>query len=152
MGQNIAYTLLPLGKAPVTGVDEVQTVVVSATGGTFTLNGSTAIAWNATVAVLQAVLDVVFGIGNTVVSGTPSNYTVTFAGSLSGIPVALMTSDATNLTGGASTATVAEGTLGVKGSYRGVPAGVQLIDTANGNLWENTGNKAKPVWTALAVI
>lgn len=45
-------------------------------------------------------------------------------------------------------ATSANTTAGVLGTYRGAPAGQVLADTTNGNLYVNTGDENRPVWTA----
>jgi hypothetical protein len=39
-------------------------------------------------------------------------------------------------------------TAGVLGTYRGVRGGVYCADTTNGVLYQNTGDKNCPVWTA----
>lgn len=96
------------------GVSEVQTVTItgSPTGGTFTLTWSgqttTAIAWNATAATVQAALIALsnIGVGDVVVTGGPgpaTAYTVTFAGALSDQDVAQMTA-AHSFTGGTTPA------------------------------------------------
>ena len=114
-------------------VSAVQKVVVSATGGTFTLSlaGQTtgAIAFNASANVgpnsVQSALDAlssIGGVGGSVsVTGGPgdelgsSPYVVTFGGTLRGIPEAVwcpffctssLTADSTSLNGGAATITV----------------------------------------------
>ena len=101
--------------------DEVQRVIVRASGGTFTLSfdgASTgalpAGASAAEVAAALGSLSSVGGVGGTVeVTGGPgddagsSPYLVTFGGALGGRDVALMTTDGTLLTGSAPAADVA---------------------------------------------
>lgn len=101
------------------GTDDVQTVTVNATGGTFTLtfNAKTtaAIAFNAPIATVQADLAALstIGAGNVQVTGTPGAYTVTFVGALADAPQNVMTATSTGLTGGTHTATVVHTTTGV---------------------------------------
>lgn len=101
----------------------VQTITVSATGGTFRItftdaNGNTeqtgTIAYNASIYAVYAALRELPSIGRrgVVVTGTPSNYTITFAGHLAERAVTLLITDATALTGGGSTAAVASVTTG----------------------------------------
>lgn len=143
--------------APTSGVDEVKTLTISATGGTFTLtySGQTTgtIAYNATAAQVQAALEALstVGSGNVTVAGNAGGpYTITFTGTLSGLPQTL-TSTASGLTGGGGTATVTQATLGVRGDYRGSAAGQILLDTTNRIIYENTGTRAKPTWTEIGV-
>jgi hypothetical protein len=100
------------------GVSEVQTLTISATGGTFTASfgGQTtgALAWNVSAANLQAALQGLSSIGadNVVVTGADGGpYTITFSGALAGRDVAQITTTP-SLTGGAGTATVTTGTVG----------------------------------------
>lgn len=104
------------------GIDEVQTITIDATGGTFTATfgaqTTIATAWNATAAVLQANLEALstIGIGNVLVTKSGLVYTVVFRGTLGSQNVAAMTTTATGLTGGAGTAVVATATAGVAGT------------------------------------
>lgn len=109
----LAYTV-KLSAAASGGTDEVVTLTIDATGGTFTLTfgGQTtaAIAENATAATVQAALEALstIGAGNVQVVGSAGGpYTIIFRGSLGRQDVGAITTDATLLTGGASTATVA---------------------------------------------
>lgn len=75
------------------------------TGGTFTLkfgaNTTTAIAYNASMAAIQAALEALasIGSGNVLVAGSPGQYfTVTFRGALAAAPKANLIADFTNLT------------------------------------------------------
>lgn len=94
--------------------NEVQTVTVDATGGTFTLTFSgqttSAIAENASAATVLAALEALSNIapGDVTVTGSAGGpYTVTFKGVYANTNVPLMTANAGSLTGGASTVVVA---------------------------------------------
>lgn len=102
------------------GTQEVQTITVNATGGTFTVtwNAQTtsAIAYNATAGTVQTALEALSNIapGDVVVTGGPGGttaYTLTWAASLGN--VAAPTTNVGSLTGGAGTAAVATVTAGV---------------------------------------
>lgn len=91
-------------------VNEEQTVdTTGATGGTFTLSflgsATAPIAYNATAAAVQAALEALsrIGAGNITVTGgpLPGAVTVQFTGRYAGRDVAILTSDATALVGGA---------------------------------------------------
>lgn len=103
-------------------VNEIQTVVVDATGGTFTLTyaGQTtaAIAWNAAPNAVEAALELLSNIGenDVQVTGTASNYTIQFRLALAGTNVAQLTSNPASLTGGAGTVTHATTTQGAGGA------------------------------------
>lgn len=98
--------------------DEVQTVTIDATGGTFTLtySGQTtgAIAYNASTSTVVAALEALsnIGSGEVVVTGGPGSsgggtpYAVTFTGTLANTNLDAMTANAGSLTGGAATATI----------------------------------------------
>lgn len=96
------------------GTAEVQTVTITGapTGGTFTLGGSTPLAFNASAAAVQAALRT--AIGNTGITVTGANggpYTVTFPGTMGNVAQLSSTS---SLTGGAAPAVnVATTTPGV---------------------------------------
>lgn len=104
----------------VAGTDEVQTATVTGapTGGSFTLTfagqTTTALAHNATAAVVRAALEALstIGAGNVTVTLAGNVYTVTFVGALGRQDVAAMTATA-NLTGGTTpSVTVATATAG----------------------------------------
>lgn len=97
---------------------EGDTLAIDATGGTYTLTvavdggtpaTTTALAYNANAAAIQAALVALtnVGAGNATVTGASTPFTLAFVGALAGHVVAV-TADATSLTGGASTATVTE--------------------------------------------
>lgn len=95
-----------------TGNNEIQVVTLggtTATGGTFTLTyaGQTtgAIAYNASAATVEAALEALsnIGAGDVTVTGSAGGpYTVEFTGALAATNVAVITSDASSLTGGVS--------------------------------------------------
>jgi hypothetical protein len=120
---------IPLGRVAATGLygpytgstEEVQTITVSATGGTFTITlsgqATAAIAWNAAASAVQAALVALPNVnaGDIVVTGGPGGtapYTLTFGGQYANTDVPAVTTDASSLTGGAGTAAVATATPG----------------------------------------
>lgn len=149
--------------APSAGTDEVQTLTIDATGGTFKLkfDGVTtaAITWSATNATLIADIDAKLealasiGTGNvTTAVGTMTagvgTATITFAGALAKKAVSLITVANNSLTGTA-TLSVAETTPGVDASFRGAAKGALLVDTTNAKLYINTGTTTSPTWTVV---
>lgn len=106
------------------GAREKQTVTITGgpTGGTFTLTyaGQTtsAIAYNATAATVEAALEALstIGQGNVQVTGNAGGpYTVEFVGQLQNQNVAAMTADGSSLTGGTTPGvTIATATAGVE--------------------------------------
>ncbi len=122
-------TTTPSWYAPNLATNEVQTVTISATSGSFTLSyaGQTtsAITYKSTAtkaptaAVVQAALIALSNIGPSDVSVTGSAagpFTVTFQGTLAATDVAQMTGNGASLVGGAKTVTVATQTPGVPDS------------------------------------
>lgn len=100
---------------------EVQTVTVtpgSTPGGTFTLAGSAALAYNVTAAAMQAALETVFGAGMVTVSGT-APYTITFDDSLGNVTSLAVVDSMTGTGHGVVVATVNQGgaDLGKYGPY-----------------------------------
>ena len=145
--------------APTDGVNEVQTLTIDATGGTFTVtwNGQTAVtplAHNPTAAQVLAVLESLSNleVGDIAVSGNQGGpFSITFKGNQAGKDVAAI-STTSSLTGGAGTATITTGTAGVRGDYRGCIFGQLLVDTTNRIIYENTSTeRGRPVWTEIAV-
>lgn len=106
---------------PVTGVNEQQTITIDAAGGTFTItfSGQTtaALDWNASAATVQTALQGLstIGAGNITVALDTLVYTLTFANALGYQNVAEVTTDATSLSGGGNTATVATSVAGSAG-------------------------------------
>lgn len=119
--------------------NEVQTVTVDATGGTFTItySGQTtaANAFDIAAATLQTNLEALSNLvpGDVTVTGGPgaagggTPYTLTFGGSLADTNVAAVTTNAGSLTGGAGTATVATVT-------GGGPPGTAVTPTFQGSV------------------
>lgn len=103
------------------GTDEVSTITIDATGGTFTITygaqTTAALAWNASAATVQAALEALssVGVGNVKVTLAGLVYTLVWRNALGSTNVSAPTTTATNLTGGAGTAAVATGTSGVAG-------------------------------------
>lgn len=108
--------------------NEVQTITVDATGGTFTITYSgqttSATAYNASASTVQTNLVALSNIdsGDVTVTGGPGDaggttpYVLTFGGALAQKDVAAVTTNAGSLTGGAGTATVATSTAGPVGT------------------------------------
>ena len=126
---------LDISKFNPANVNEVQTVTISATGGTFTLTCSgqttTAIAWNAAATAVQSALEALsnIAVGDVSVAGANGGpYTVTFGGALGNQNVAALTGSGASLTGGAGTVTIATTTAGVTGHYVNgyIPSGFPL--------------------------
>lgn len=96
--------------------NEVQTLTITATGGTYTLtfNGqtTTAIAWNATAAAVQTALEALSNVaaGDIVVTTAGANRVLTFGGDYAAQDVPLVVVDAAAATGG--TVTAAQTTAG----------------------------------------
>lgn len=97
---------------------EVQVVTVTAaTGGTFTLAASVAIAYNATAAAVQAALETIFGAGLVAVSGDPGGpYTVTFDDSLGNVATMAVVDSTTGAGHGVAVTTSNQGE-GAKGKW-----------------------------------
>lgn len=96
------------------GANAVQTVTVTATAGTYTLsldgNATTALAFDASAADIQAALSALpsIGTGNVTVAGS-GTFTVTFVNNLGNLPVSTLVADGTNLAGTVTTAVVTVG-------------------------------------------
>jgi len=96
------------GRTAGAGTNEVQVVEIDdgVSGGTFTLTFSgqttSALAYNASAAVVEDALEALstIGAGNVSVSGASPKWTVTFVGTKAGTDVALMTGNGASLTGG----------------------------------------------------
>lgn len=133
------------------GTNEVQTITISATGGTFTVtySGQTtaAIAWNATSAAVQAALEALsnIAVGDVSVTGADGGpYSIEFVGTLGMQDVATMTTNAGSLTGGAGTAVVATPTVGV------APDDEWDFAADDPHQWRINGLSANPMPTDLA--
>lgn len=107
-----------------TGATAVQSLLVTATAGTYTLYfaglTTTAIAYNADASTVQNALAALgtIGAGNVQVTGTGGNFTVTFAGILANTPVPTLIADQTALTG---TVAVNVVTVGILAPGQGLP-------------------------------
>ena len=108
-----------------TGVNAVQAITLTATGGTFTLAfggvSSVPIAWNATAAQVQAALFAVgaIGVGNVSVTGASPSWSVTFINQMATTPLVTLVADGTQLTGG--TVSVVTTTAGVAAPGQNLP-------------------------------
>jgi hypothetical protein len=118
-GTTAAYGESTTISAPLTAVNEVQSVTVAATGGGFTLafkgQPSEEIPFHATAAQVEAALDGVpgLGAGQVAVSGEPGGpWSVEFTGARAGEDVAQLSANPGNLTGPEPTAAVATTTPG----------------------------------------
>lgn len=93
------------------GVNEIQAIFSTGTGGTFALtySGQTdaAIDWDATTAEIQTQLEALSNLapGDVLVTGAAGAWYVEFMGTLASTNVALMTVDNTSLTGGVALVT-----------------------------------------------
>lgn len=110
---NSIYYIAVTNAAPVANVNEVQVVTLTGTptGGTFTLTYSgqttSAIAYNAAPATVDAALEALstIGLNNVSVTGSAGGpWTVTFIGTLAATNAALMTGSGASLTGGSAQA------------------------------------------------
>lgn len=126
-----------VGPFQAAGTAEVQTLTGGGTisGGTYTIsfNGATttAIAWNATAATVQAAMEalVTVGAGNVVVTGGPVSttpLTFTFQGNRSG-DIPQITANAASLTGSTPTLTPATSTPGVGGAIDGRSSTANIV-------------------------
>jgi hypothetical protein len=149
--------------APSAGTDEVQTITIDATGGTFKLAFGTqvtaAISWSSTNNTLRDNVDAALealgaiGTGNvTTAVGTMTagvgTLTVTFVSALGKLAVPTLTVADNSLTG-TGTLTVEETTPGVTATLRGKRKGTTYVDTTNAKAYINTGTAAAPTWTVI---
>lgn len=150
--------------APVAGTDEVQTLTIDATGGTFKLSfegfTTAAISWSATNNTLRdnvdAALEALPSIGAggiTTAVGTMTagvgTLTLTFAGNRGKQAIGSVIAVANNSLTGTATLSIAETTPGVDATGRGAPKGALLTDTTNGIAYINTGTALAPTWTKI---
>lgn len=149
--------------APGAGTDEVQTLTIDATGGTFQLafGGFTTapITWSAVNATLIAAIDAALealpniGTGGVVTAvGTMTagvgTATITFSGANLAKRAQPTITVANNSLTGTATLSIAETTPGVTAASLGAAKGALNVDTTNGALYQNTGTAAAPTWTA----
>ncbi len=144
-------TPLAMSGVPSGGTDKVQTLTITATGGHYhiTFEGFTSdeIAYNDNAAAIQAHLEAIpaIGTGGCVVTGAGSPYTLTAGGNRTKQAHGTFGVDASACTGG--TVTCVQATAGVDSSFRGQPKGTQVVDTATGIVYVNTGTALAPTWT-----
>lgn len=164
--RNFGAALTKAG-APTSGVYQVETAVVV---GTITLAGNAkftvtaglltgspkdyavAVALNDTAAQVAAKARAVLEADDDLtafytVGGTSANVSLTASQSAANdtsLNIAFDNDTCTGLTPDASSNNT---TAGVKGDYKGVVTGNCLIDTTNHDIYENTGDDTRPVWT-----
>jgi hypothetical protein len=157
------YPILSKAGAPVNGADEVQRITPTPTidGGhshvTFETKTTGEIPWNATKEQVQAAFEALDNVlpGDVVVTGGPLNSAfveIAFTKNLGGQDRTQITCDVTALTGAGHALTPSTPSAGSEGSFRGAPVGQKLEDTTNSKVYENTGTKWAPVWTAPHVV
>lgn len=144
--------------------NEVQTITVDATGGTFTITYSgqttSATAYNASASTVQTNLVALSNIdsGDVTVTGGPGDaggttpYVLTFGGALAQKDVAAVTTNAGSLTGGAGTATVATATAGPVGTaltaaLKGAANGVVSLPPGQGAWFRTNAGEGLSVTT-----
>lgn len=145
--------------APTNGVNEVQALTSTATGGTFAvtfvnpLNGKSVksgpLAWNISAAALQTALRALSNMPalGVVVTGSTLDaapLTLTYGGDLAGLNIAQVTVDNALATGG--TVVPSTTTAGVSGTGRGAAPGGLLRDTTTPKLYQNAGTANTPNW------
>lgn len=151
------------------GVNAKQTLTADAAAGIGSFKISydsvktSAIAWDATAAGVQAALEAhaSIGSGNVSVTGGPVNVhtvplVVEFIGALAGMPIGALsiTDDATLLDGPEGSAVTITPTVdtvtGVVGSLRGMPMDTMLFKSDGiGIIYYNAGTSNTPTWTAI---
>ena len=161
--EGVSAEILNYAGVPSAGTDEVQTLTIDATGGTFKLKfegfTTSAISWSATNTTLRdnvdTALEALSSIGTggiTTAVGTMTagigTATVTFAGNLAKKAVGLMTATS-SLTGTSPTVAVAETTPGVNPTSAGAPVGQLAVDETNAKLYINTGTALSQTWTVV---
>lgn len=153
-GLTIAKGALLNEATATTAQNEVQTLTITATAGTYRLSWTgfgftVALAFNAANAAVQAAIDTVLGVGNCVVTGASSPYTLTFGNEFANRDVEAPAIDTSALT--FTVATLVEttkGAIGKVGSYTvyaasGTPKAVCARATktdARGGIIDEFGN------------
>lgn len=149
---------------PSNGTSEVQLLTIGGTptAGSLALKTdagriSPSATWTATdgtlITRIQTALDSLLGAGNSVAAiGTLSSgigtVTITYAANLGSLNVPLLVA-VSSLTGTLPTAVITTQTAGVTATHRGAPAGTQVQDTTNGDLYINQGSAANPQWALI---
>jgi hypothetical protein len=135
--------------APVNGTNAVQTLTITATGGTAKLkfgpHKTAAINYNDSAATIQTRLRALPNIGSTGVTVTGTGpFTITFGGPQGHKVVDTLQVTDSTATGG--TFSIANTTPGVNASFRNAPLGDLVVDTSTGNLYSNTTAPPNPTW------
>jgi phage tail sheath gpL-like len=164
--RNFGSSLTKAG-VPTSGVYQVETAVIV---GTITLAGnmsvtvtaagmagspktlSVAVALNDTDAQVAAKVRAALAVDADIaamfsVGGTGANVSLTALQSAANdvtLNIAYDNDTCTGLTGDAASNNT---TAGVKGDYKGVVTGNCCLDTTNHDIYENTGDDTRPVWT-----
>lgn len=164
--RNFGSSLTKAG-VPTSGVYQVETAVVV---GTITLAGnatvtvtaagmtgspkaiSVAVALNDTDAQVAAKIRTALAADADVsamftVGGTGANVTLTRLESAANDATLNIAYDNDTCTGLTPDATSNNTTAGVKGDYKGVVVGNCCVDTTNHDIYENTGDETRPVWS-----
>lgn len=153
------------GSAPVGGTDEVQTLTISASSGTFKLRyegfTTAAVTWtsdNTTlIAAIDSALEALPSVGTggvaTAVGSMTSGVgtaTITFSGAnLAKRAVSSIAVASSTLTGASATVSVAKTTTGVNATFRNAKPGALLVrtDGSNAKLYQNIGaTQGAPNW------
>jgi len=166
--RNFGAALTKAG-VPTSGVYQVETAVIV---GTITLGGNMSVTVTAagmtgspkTLTVAVALNDTATQVATKVraalaadvdvmamfsVGGTGANVALTALQSAANdatLNIAYDNDTCTGLTGDASSN---NSTAGVKGDYKGVITGNCCVDTTNHDIYENTGDDSRPVWTVI---
>lgn len=166
--RNFGAALTKAG-VPTSGVYQVETAVIV---GTITLAGNMSVTMTAagmtgspkTLSVAVALNDDASAVGGKVrtalaadanvtamfgVSGTGANVVLTALQSAANDATLNIAYDNDTCTGLTPDATSNNTTAGVKGDYKGVVTGNCCVDTTNLDIYENTGDDSRPVWTVI---
>lgn len=154
-----AGKVIPFAGAPSAGTDEVQTLTIDASGGTFKLSYdgevTGAISWSSTNATLVSNVDTALealpniGSGGVAVAvGTMTSgvgtLTITFSGASVSKRAVSTIAVANNSLTGTATLSVAETTPGVNATFRNTQPGALINDTTNFKLYQRSGTSAVP--------
>ena len=158
--EGVTAEILNHAGVPSAGTDEVQTLTIDASGGTFKLafEGfiTSAISWSATnntlVSNIDTALEAIASVGTGNVTTAVHNMTagigtisLTLAGNLLSKAVTAPTVTS-SLTGSTPTLTVTQAVAGVDATFRGCPVGTQVLNTLTGDVYINTSTTLTPTW------
>ena len=155
--------------APVSGTDEVQTVTISASSGTFKFRyegfTTSAITWTSSDATLIAAVDAALealpsiGTGGVATATTAAaltsgvgTFTITFSGAnLAKRAVSTIAVAASTLTGASATVSVAKTTTGVSATFLGAKPGAFYFNNTTGVVYvqTNTAGTGAVTWVAV---